>query len=312
MESQNWTYIKYPVSVSEHYSTTYNKHIYIFGDYHSKDMSCPKKSNSTNTIDLPTFLKNLTNLKNTDGSPKFIDFFFEYPDPNKYINNKEISFEGYFQYIHDTFKNYLNKISNIDNARFHHTNIRIISEIRNLIYPFYYYEPTRTLNIVLLKRVFTNTDNYIDNILKLTKINKQIQNITNPSIRKIIKDELETPARTKIKQITLEHIEKLKNNMFNRDLASFIYINLKDCFSLIMDMYLFARIFRNFEIKTNTYSNQPKNIIIYVGENHAERYRIMLKTFYFSSGKTIKSQKFKKDYQCVKVVDIQQPFFSKI
>lgn len=67
-----YDYISKPVSLSEHYSGKYKKHIYIFGDIHVNDNKCPKESNKNNTIDLIHFLKKI--IKYT---PKLIDFYFE-------------------------------------------------------------------------------------------------------------------------------------------------------------------------------------------------------------------------------------------
>ena len=51
-----------------------------------------------------------------------------------------------------------------------------------------------------------------------------------------------------------------------------ININFLDIFTIIMDIYTLARMFRTFNIGNKNMPVSPKNIIIYVGDYHADIY----------------------------------------
>jgi hypothetical protein len=77
--------------------------------------------------------------------------------------------------------------------------------------------------------------------------------------------------------------------------------------TIFMDMYLMARVFRTFDNK-NKYenSNSPQNIIIYVGNKHAENYRKILNKLDF---KRIFKTDAKYGEFCIDISKLEQPLF---
>lgn len=76
--------------------------------------------------------------------------------------------------------------------------------------------------------------------------------------------------------------------------------------SVFMDIYLMARVFRKFEQKNYQNSNQPENIIIYVGDVHAKNYRKILNRLKFK----LEFKSFsKKDEFCIDIKNLKQPLF---
>lgn len=82
--------------------------------------------------------------------------------------------------------------------------------------------------------------------------------------------------------------------------------NYNVCF---MDVYLISRMFRKFSDSTHKkdiYSEEPKNIIIFVGDTHAENYRKFLKELKFKQIFYIKDDK-----NCLNISGLKLPLFSK-
>lgn len=75
----------------------------------------------------------------------------------------------------------------------------------------------------------------------------------------------------------------------------------------IMDIYLISRMFRKFKHKPYYNSKEPKNIIIYVGDYHANIYRIILKHLNFIE--TLRINRNPGEY-CIDISEIKLPLFS--
>jgi hypothetical protein len=86
-------------------------------------------------------------------------------------------------------------------------------------------------------------------------------------------------------------------------------LNILDGFSHMMDMYLFSRMFRKFKKNKKTVSETPTNIVVYVGNWHANNYRRLLDKLGFTH-KESKSKTKDVDFQCVNISNFVQPFFS--
>lgn len=77
----------------------------------------------------------------------------------------------------------------------------------------------------------------------------------------------------------------------------------------LMDIYLFSRLFRNFEKIKYKYSDEPKNIIIYVGDEHADRYRKMLEKLKFNQD-FYQTKRNKFNDSCINISNLKQPLFN--
>ena len=86
---EKYDYIKWPVTLSEHYSEKFGKHIYIFGDIHVDKIHCPPDESLKKSTDVINFFAQLPNLKR-DGEPLLIDYFFELPYIDKFSEPKQL------------------------------------------------------------------------------------------------------------------------------------------------------------------------------------------------------------------------------
>jgi hypothetical protein len=165
-------------------------------------------------------------------------------------------------------------------------------------------------------------------------VNKELDKIKeNSSLKKIILDFAEeqfldygiihrTMLQINIPNIfkyleKIEPTESEKENFKKAFISTYkatISIN-----AIVSDVYLLSRIFKDFDItklEEKGYvgaTDQPlraHNIIIYAGENHAERYRNFLQRLKFKPiGSSGKSGEYPFKY-CIDMKTIQQPFFS--
>ena len=90
--------------------------------------------------------------------------------------------------------------------------------------------------------------------------------------------------------------------------------------SISPDLYVLARLFKSFNISKPAFQgaipyDQPQkayNVIIYAGDQHAQRYRRFLNDFqeFKEVGKTGQAEDGKNDDSCINMEHIHQPFFS--
>jgi hypothetical protein len=96
---------------------------------------------------------------------------------------------------------------------------------------------------------------------------------------------------------------------------------LSDYGVLLVDYYTITRIFREFKPKTQgQYSESPKDIMIYVGNAHAENYREFFKYMEFTETESTYAQMHVPNvgnnlplpelYSCLDITKIKQPLFS--
>jgi len=160
----------------------------------------------------------------------------------------------------------------------------------------------------------------------------------------IMADELSAFIRSEIRERVNTFYEILKENIgkildyyekkiqkygFPKD-SSQIPIYITDCFVAIIpgivsiscispDLYLLARLFKTFNLSKPAfqgaiYQDQPikaYNVVIYAGDQHAQRYRRFLNFQDFKEvGKTGQSEGGKDHDSCINMEYIHQPFFS--
>jgi hypothetical protein len=336
-----WTYLSVPVIVSEHFSAKYNKHIYIFGDYHDRNIRCPIGSNKENTVYFLDLLKSFTILKNSDNTPKVIDYFFELAFKNKMRPFIKPFGEDYLRDVNELFDNCLQlkkDLCQYKNVRMHYSDVRKIKEIKPFYELRYYFnnlikyyntreeiykenlEQTQIKKNDIINNLSDLSDKGIDYLIYISKSNKQLDNLEFPDLKPLIKTYSENKMRVLFKNFNIDKVknifslgdEMIKGNFPNKkeiDMIETFYKQLLDLKAYLMDIYLFARMFRKFK-KTETHSEPPTNIVIYVGSWHAENYRKLLDLLGFTSKLSNLSKNKGKDFQCVNISKFVQPFFS--
>lgn len=205
-------------SVSEHYSKHYNKHIYIFGEYHGRKSKCINKKGET-TVQF--IIDNINYNKN-----KLIDFYLELPyiDKSKLkIERKDLSPGN----LKDFFKHYKNCFEVVKtnckqkNVRFHYTDIRTTygyNKMPFLNYVFEYLEELEYMISVSARRDDYNIENkeYKSDIKEYEKLKTKKDFITYglKSYSKILKNE----RNIKDPNVKLKLLQYLDQSLSNVDI----------------------------------------------------------------------------------------------
>ena len=158
---------------------------------------------------------------------------------------------------------------------------------------------------------------YILNIYNNFKIMKQYENIISLKIKEILNNYVYKPS-IDMKYFNLNNIfnlvSKLKeikeidrNNTYVVELFEYLLVWLKFS-NRFMDFYLMSRLFRNFKYKQYENVKSPENVIIYVGNDHANVYRNLLKQMTFKEHFHFKENEYKNDY-CIDISKLNYPLF---
>lgn len=334
----NIDYITGPSSVTR--LSDGDKDIYIFSDFHYNRK--PKCNYYKNYTCIYQYLDKL--FKSTD---VFIDFFIE---TYKYLDKKQIYEKYKYEDCHLTnadlfFANCLNPIKWIncyDNiVRAHTIDIRKIDDVKNeyagILQDWGYMDDhLDEYNELCIEKILY-FKKFIKDVLMDININDIFTNYTNTHVKKELKRSyrseeileymiefvnkkknpnlniIEKDAK-KLYELILEYDDivrgnqykiKLETRMFN--LYKKIGENLFDIHSRFMDIYTLSRIFKKFK-NTGSMPVEPKNIIIYQGEQHSIACIYVLKKMGFE---IIEESVNNADDLCVKMKNIEQPFFSK-
>jgi hypothetical protein len=360
---EKYDYIKWPITLSEHYSEKFGKHIYIFGDMHVNRILCPPDESLKKSTDVINFFAQLPNLKR-DGEPLLIDYYFELPYKDKFYKQRESVHDNALKNINVNFYKCLQRKKEdcqYKNVRMHYIDVRtidVIDEIMNLLlYNSYlkvlinifeiikdgkkpefpnsliqdmdYFGIDKNISIndrqimtdilfrynrIDWKKIENLTELSNEKILDLLKINKQFDNIEYPQIYAHFKtfflEKLERFFKTVLDK---DHINFLKKSIFMSIIdISKNYIKIRKfeqdllANDVLLDIYLTSRIFRAFKD-----AESPKNIIVYVGDKHANMLRKFLKLPMndFEEINSTKSSYLTIDMQCINISKFEQPFF---
>ena len=225
---------------------------------------------------------------------------------NNYIDDIELMFEKCLQ---------INKeICNYKNVRIHYTDVRMSEVkkydfIKDFIIYIYHNINHNKINWDKMINIYDNNpvkfwkDFFID-----LKIDKQIENIPYPEVKNLL---FSMKEKVIINLTTLIDVNVLKNlrdsKIYRRNIN---LLNFFNTFSNIMDIYLFARMFRTFRNIKNRYSESPKYIIIYAGDYHCSVYRELLDELGFEKKYTERSVVKNNNFQCINIENFKQPFFN--
>lgn len=158
---------------------------------------------------------------------------------------------------------------------------------------------------------------YLMSIYSKFKLQKQIDHINNDNVKNIlIKFLFNTVSKIDLKSLSYKYItdfiwklgpEDEHPTQKTLDSVSNFYENVLSYITTpFMDVYLLARMFRKFKNVKYQNSNEPENIIIYVGDIHANTYREILSKLDFKE-KFI--QKSKSNEYCININKLQTPLF---
>jgi len=268
-------------------STKYGMKVLLLGDSHTYEHGCPKKSD-----DVVTFIE-----KQVATATCFIDLYLEIP----YLHEQNPPIQvvnTWMAKVHERFWNCFTwtKSCQDTNLRAHYVDLRnvpgdkyfIVTKIIVGLYykqhiSYYTEQIQKILNDEQTKEIFKNVDTvikHIDSLIDKTKVNKQIQNIKYPEVKKAIekyKKSWKTPDRfSKPTKVSWPNIEKILKGKATRQLIDDIYYTLATLPATLMDLYTIARMFRDFQDKPGKYSLPAKNIIVFAGNFHTHRYRDFL------------------------------------
>jgi len=195
-----------------------------------------------------------------------------------------------------------------------------VHDILSYIESCFYYSDTKER----LKEYFTNI--IYKNIYNSTplfkmkdydnKLSGYIMNFINHEINEKIEKNYQNLQQNN--HVLLEYNKKTVTAHIIRSFVSLVnFFTSIACISV--DLYLITRVFKEFNISRqasagafpNDQPNEANNIVIYTGDNHAQRYRRFLNLCGFEVvGKTGKSEKGKDTDTCINMKYIHQPFFS--
>ncbi len=315
-----------PFTLTVHKSDIHNKYIYVFGEIHGKENGCKCKIEQK----CPTITEYLLKLFET--TDVFIDFYLEI-DSDNYIF--DFGNKYYLDELRNKMQNCIRPITRKEKkecrlTRMHHVDVRRLSRATDGIeycklfckgeFDTKTIVPQKDIKkiVEIFHKLSLSKKDFVDYCLSNMVINKNTQSYLKDNIYKFI----EKKIISHIDAYNYKNIRKYILNIIKilstgeeftpiiiseiRILGSlFFYISV-----YIMDYYTLSRIFREFKISDKQYQPiKPTNIIIYVGDLHAELYREFFTTLNF---KVIdKRQELEKDEpRCLNMVDIKQPFFT--
>lgn len=292
--------IKYIIGPLSYQQYKYNdKNIYIFGEIHTTNYSTFIRENPvTDMTPYNTLLfSSLIHTLITNNPEKTYDLHLETgrviqnkTNNNKFINDYDVS--GMINNIKKQFKECfiprLRKNCKYPNLRTHYTDYR-----------FYIDEDTNKTYYDLIEEYCINNtlELIIPKILNSYRLNKQITNIKDETLRMKIKDFFTSKIHELIE--THNNNKDKNNNKFSKcskyklsnSNSNVIVFNIG---TLIMDIYSIARIFRDFNVRqqkkktlinlfksksksksnnTNKNIGKQENIIYYCGYSHANIFK---------------------------------------
>lgn len=336
-----------PETLSLQHDPTSGMNVYIFGEFHGQDNSCPAEQSS----DIVDFFDNL--FTNTSA---FIDFYAEIdkPDEGKYLEleyswGKKPSWNTKQKLFRMTkqFENCLSYHTRKDTdkcqlVRTHWTDIRFPEGGRGTYNPrvinYHAKQKGNGMGLLIEKIKKTKIDpfskfmicldvlrinshsmefrtfiskykpfnDFLKKLADITQyegtlvnswekgmdIDKEISKSTQydeiktllmPVIRKEFKRVSKSLAPTDAEQLSKVKIgdPKVLPNYIAQQ-ATFLFDGLIIMNSFTMDFYLLCRLFRNFNVKsTDQQPSKPRNVIIYAGDAHSQRYRSVLRSMGF-------------------------------
>ncbi|CAH6418340.1 Hypothetical protein POVN_LOCUS116 [uncultured virus] len=326
-----YNYIKGPVKVTVDASKTYDKKIVLLGDRHIRNRDRCSTDAKATTIDIVDFLRDA--ILTADDT---VDLFVETKYLRPFSSERQGRGDNFLGDVDREFDACL-KIDKsrcmYNNARVHYADIRFAidesfsemhyatdavdragaydldAKLKHLEYVLTAIHPTLSKRLADEKAIRV----WFDESLDRPRIEKQIRNVPDKGIRdalnKFFADEIARYAApytfTPLTYSALLDAVKRKD----KATISKAYKLLFEISIAYMDVYLLARMFRTFRQVKNKPSGPPKNILVYVGNYHAENYRRFLKTLNFDRQFEAAETRV---IQCVDISTLALPLFPNI
>ena len=286
------------------------KHIYAFGDIHTKETTCSKT-----TKDITTFITETINA-NTD---KVIDLYVEVACKEPWKTDK-----SYLEDMGRVFSDCYLQLSPgcpFKNARFHYVDIRqgesesfkqlsmLYTELKQLIHDkrsgkvllatLHRYEKSNQQVSTFLQ---PNKDLLSERLLKKEQLKSNMTDKIISYFRKCI-----DPSIHKMHELK----SKLESSANLNDWNDFT-MNLLNILSCYVDIYTLLRIFRSFRTVAGKISTDPENIILYMGNTHINRIVDFLEKV--AGGEIVfeNTSDEEDDFQCLDITGIKLPLFSDV
>ena len=318
-----------PMNFYHLYNKEHQKIIYMFGEQHGRGGGC-----EVDRYDITQYLYELFETTNV-----FIDFFIEVPiisNKKHYYNKNKLLPNSYINDLFLEFSECIEPDNRQQNkcslSRVHYIDIRKINykEYTNATNIFGFFERNiQTYLIVddfntlpdIIKEMLlffqkNSTDNVINYILseytKSSYLTKEIKkSYMKNEIGIFIYNKLKTYIKFNLPEIK-QLIDKLKikknieyKYILQQLNGEFIHIN-----HYLIDWYTLARIYKKVKnLKFVFQPSEPRNIIIYAGNNHIQNY---LEFFQSQNYILLQSQiqKDKNKNRCLDMQNIKQPLFN--
>ncbi len=292
-----------PVLITELKTDKYGGyHIYIFGDHHVDDAVC--RDHSLPTQHISEFMQNTIDA-NKD---KVVDVFLELPFVER--DSLPLTVGDYLGDIQHHFRDYLQfEKADVKNARMHYADVRyiIMPELGSIIACLFYKGPHKREQSKLLSTLLEKVEPFyrsltFHKLIEHPKLKKQIQNIPDPDLRKHVLTFFQKRFNDKKEVLLSAWTQRAHKDVDDDWERSFLLFN-----SVVMDLYLAARLFRLFQ---NDPKSAARHSMIYTGSTHAHVYNELLMELDFDVVESDEALEEGKSYQCISTKKFKMPFFS--
>jgi hypothetical protein len=299
--SNHVDYIIGPVSLEHVYSGKYRKNIYMFGDKHHLSSKCPASATGKNSKHIAEFIAD-TILLNKD---KIIDIYLEHTFISAKYPVRPGVVDSYLTQVNKSLDScaQIKKVTcKYPNVRVHYINIRkTIPKVR-ILNDIWHHAVNKLPAPKDADTVFPING---DELLALTKIDKQLNAIRDPYVRSYLLQYIMNEM-TKYEP-TIVDWENIRNKTKQLKQSADKIIKF---ISALMDGYLLTRLFRSYSRSREGKSSADSMFnIIYTGNGHISTYLRIFSGLGFLVGVSTQSSQPNIDMQCLDVSKRNQPFF---
>jgi len=321
--------IEGPISLTEFKSELLHKHIYLFGDEHTREGKCK------NSIRIDQFIEKIV----LDNKDKTIDLFLELDFPNsgrdtKYQIEKtdnNITYLPTPDYITDIFHKFYfcfqhdKKDCKYTNLRTHYTDIRYLGTNKYVVdYVNNVNNVYHTIQARKILRLYNKNDSKqaikgiiadglkilavlpvkIEDMYKVAKVQKQLDNIKDKNLVDLIYKHFDNKLTSSLFNAEVEYKSYTEDTDIDQIRIGINY--LFDYVNSLLEIYIIGRMLRSFNNK------EVNNIIVYAGDEHIKSIINFLSTIPEMKmvGPVESNNRNNGNFQCINTSLFNQSFFS--